>query len=139
MLQSVKVIRLIMMFVFLGILLFSYAYLPLTLDINMDGFDRIGREVYFYSAIGLFLLINLVTYFLRFYAERISMAPYGKLAIHLLAPVLFFSFTLLAGFLTVINNAQDIDPGKWVYLNYLAIVLVSAWTLSFLYAAIRRV
>ena len=139
MFQAAKVIRLIFTFVFLAVLLLCYAYLPLTLDINIEGSQRIGRELFFYVAIGLFLLVNLSTYFLRNNATGLTSAPKKKLLIHLLAPVLYFSMAMLIGFLTVVNNPQDVSVISFNYLNYLAAGLVLAWIFSFLFVSIKKI
>lgn len=138
MFNAVKVVRLITTIVFLIVLLTGYAYLPLTLDINIEGFGRVGRDIFFYSAVGLYVLLNLITYFLRFYADRVGMTQYRRLHIHALAPVLYFSMTLLVGYLTVVNNAQDIDPQTFNYLNYLSFGLIILWFFSFLFVSFKR-
>lgn len=138
MLNAIKVVRIITAFFFLVILSFSYAYLPLTLDINVELMGRVGRGHYFYTILGLFMVINLSSYFLRYYVGKIQAAPNQQLVIHSLAPVLYFSLTLLVGFVTVINNAQDIDPGSYNYLNYLSGGLVIGWILTFLFVSIRK-
>ncbi len=66
------------------------------------------------------------------------MTPYRRLGVHLLAPVLYFSSAMLIGYITVFNNAQDIDPGDFNYLNYLAPGLILAWFFTFLFVSIRR-
>ncbi len=136
MFNVVKVARLITTLIFLGVLLLAYAYLPLTLDINIEGFDRVGRDFFFYLAIGLYILFNLITYFLRFYADRIGMSTYRRLHIHALAPVLYFSMTVLIGYITVVNKFQD--PSIYNYLNYVSIILIAAWFFSFLFVSVRR-
>ena len=138
MFNAIKVIRFITTFVFLAVLLASYAYLPLTMDINIDGFERVGKDFYFYSAVGLYLLLNLITYFFRFYADRVKLTLYRRLMVHILAPVLYFSLTLIIGFLTVVNNALDVIPSTYYYLNYLCVILILGWIFSFLFVTVRK-
>ncbi len=139
MLQSAKFIRVFTAFFFLAMLLMIYGYMPLTLDINIPGFERVGRAFFFYSCIGLFVLFNLITYFFRYLADRSSMKYYQRATIHLLPSVLYFSMTLLIGYLGAVNNASSIDPSRYSYLTYVSSVLLILWFFSFLFTLIKQV
>lgn len=139
MFNALKVVRIITILFFLGILSFSYAYLPLTLDLNLEGIGRIGRGLYFYTAVGSLIVLNLITYFLRFYVEKIDARRGLKVTMHALAPVLFFSLTLLIGYVTVINNEQDVNPSLFYYLNYLSMGVIVAWILSLIYVLVKKI
>ncbi len=139
MIQAAKFIRVFTTIFFLVILLLIYGYLPLTLDINIEGFDRVGREFFFYSCIGLFILFNLASYFFRFLANRSSLGYYTRTTIHLLPSVLYFSMTLLIGYLGAINNAGSINASDYNYLNYISSGLLIFWFFSFLFTLIRKI
>ncbi len=140
MINAVKIVRLVMTVFLLAILLVSYAYLPLTIDTNLDT-PRLGRDHFFYGAMGLFLVLNLITYFLRFFVDRINAPQYSRVAVHALAPVLYFAMTLLIGFLALLNNASatEVEPADFFYLNYLSSFVLIAWFVVFLFVSIRKV
>ena len=139
MIQAIKVVRLILTFFFFGVLLFTYAYFPLTIDVNIDGMGRIDRDYFFYATVGLYLVINLITYFFRYYSDRNEMPEKRRFWIHALAPVLYFSMSVLIGYLTVVNNSNDLDASDFNYLNYLSVFLVGGWVLSFLFVLIKKI
>ncbi|MCP4457878.1 MAG: hypothetical protein GY816_07630 [Cytophagales bacterium] len=139
MLQASKFIRVFFAFFFLAILLLTYGYLPLTININIDGFGRVGREFFFYACIGLFIFFNLITYFFRYLADRTNMGYYQKTIIHLLPSVLYFSFILLIGYLGTINNAPAMNSSSYGYLTYLSSALLIIWIFAFLFTLLKKV
>lgn len=139
MLQSAKFIRVFFAFFFLAILLLIYGYAPLTLDINISGFERVGRDYFFYSCIGLFIFFNLITYFFRYLANRSSMGYYQRTTIHLLSPILYLSMTLIIGYLGVINNSSAMSSSTYGYLTYLSPILLIFWIFGFLFTRIKKV
>lgn len=139
MLYSTKFIRIFATFFFLSILLLIYGYLPLTLDLNIDGFERIDRDFFFYSCIGLFILFNLITYFFRYLADRSSMGYYQRTAVHLLPSVLYFSMTLLIGYLGIWNNASAMNPSSYNYLTYLSPILLILWIFLFVFTLAKKI
>ena len=138
MLQASKFIRVFTAFFFLAILLMVYGYLPLTLDVNIAGFDRLGREFFFYGCLGFFFILNLITYFFRHQADKSDMGYYQKTVIHLLPSVLYFAMTLLIGYLGAINNSQALDASSYGYLTYLSSALLIIWFFSFLFTYIKK-
>ena len=138
MLKVIKVVRILTTFLFLIILSFSYAFLPLTIDINIEEIGRISKDLYFYSSVTLLLLIQLITYFLRYYMDRENVAFNLKVAIHSLTPILFFSIILLLGFITFYNNQESFPSGSYNYLYYLSGGLVLVWVVGFIYTIINR-
>ncbi len=139
MLQAAKFIRVFSTFFFLVILLLVYGYIPLTLDINIDGFERVGREFFFYSCIGLFILFNLITYFFRYLTDKSSMGYYQRTAVHLLPSVLYFSMTFLIGYLGAVNNAAALDLSSYNYLTYISSILLISWFFAFLFTLIKNI
>lgn len=137
MFQFAKVVRLVTYFLFLTILLLVYAYVPLTLDVQMDGIGRVGRSFFFYSALGVFLVLHFALYFLRVQIDRMGVGLWVRFAIHALPSVLFFSLTLLIGYVGILNNAQDIEPARYFYLNYLSAGLPLIWLAGFLFVVAK--
>ncbi len=138
MFQIAKVLRIFTSIFFVIILLFIYAYLPLTIDINFDSIGRVGRNFFFYSAMGSYVVLHLMFYFFRFYVDRAGVGQQLRLTVHMLPAVMLFSLTLLIGYIGVLNNAEDIAPSRYNYLNYLSAVLMLGWFFTFLFVLIRR-
>ena len=138
MLQASKFVRIFFAFFFLAILLMIYGYLPLTIDINIEGFGRVGRDFFFYSCIGLFIFFNLITYFFRYLADRSGMGYYQRTVVHLLSPVLYLSMTLLIGYLGVLNNSTAMSSSTYNYLTYLSPILLILWIFGFLFVLIKK-
>ena len=138
MFQIAKVARLVFIFFFLVVLLFIYAYLPLTIDIGSDEIGRVGRNMFFYTVIGTFIGLYFITHFLRYYVDRLGIGELQRLYIHILPSVLYFALTLLVGFIGVNNNADDIEPSTFFYLNYISVILIFGWIIGFLFALVRR-
>jgi hypothetical protein len=138
MFQVAKVLRIFSSIFFVIILLFIYAYLPLTIDINFESIGRIGRNFFFYSAMGSYVVLHLMFYFFRFYVDRAGVGQYLRLVVHLLPTIMLFSLTLLIGYVGVLNNADDIAPSRYYYLNYLSAALMIGWFFAFLFVLIRR-
>jgi len=138
MFQFAKVLRIFTAIFYVVILLFIYAYLPLTLDLNIEGIGRIGRGFFFYTAMSVFVVLQLIFYFFRFYVDRAGVGQQLRFTVHLLPSVMLFSLTLLIGYLGVLNNAEDIAPSRYYYLNYLSAVLMIGWFFAFLFVLIRK-
>jgi hypothetical protein len=138
MFQIAKVVRLVFIFFFLVVLLFIYAYLPLTIDIGIEEIGRVGRGLFFYTTVGAFMTFYLITYFLKYYVDRQGIGQYQRLFVHLLPAVLYFAMTLLIAFIGVNNNADDIRPSTFYYLNYLCVVILVGWIFGFLFVLIKR-
>jgi len=133
-----KVTRIITSIFFVGVLLLAYAYLPLTLDLNWEGFGRVDRSSFFYIALGTFITLNLITYFFRWHSNQSGLLPRTRLMIHLLPSVLFFALALLVGYVAVLNNAADVSPQDYNYLNFVSIILLMTWVVVFFYFFIRK-
>lgn len=138
MFQFAKVLRIFTSLFFIIILLFIYAYLPLTLDINLEGVGRIGRGFFFYTAMSVYVVLQLIFYFFRFYVDRAGVGQQLRFTVHLLPSIMLFSLTLLIGYIGVLNNAEDIAPSRYYYLNYLSAALMVGWFFAFLFVLIRK-
>jgi len=138
MFQFAKVLRIFITIFFVVVLLTMYAYMPLTVDVNIDAIGRVGRNFFFYSAMSTFVVLSLVFYFFRFYVDRAGVGMWVRLMVHLLPAVMFFSLSLLIGYLGVYNNSQDIVPSTFNYLYYLSAVLALGWFFTFLFVLITK-
>lgn len=138
MFQIAKVVRLVFIFFFLVVLLFIYAYLPLTIDVGVDEIGRVGRNTFFYTTIGTFVGLYFITHFLRYYVDRQGIGEWQRLYVHILPAVMYFTLTLLIGFIGVNNNSDDIRPSTFYYLNYISVFLIFAWIIGFLFVLVRR-
>jgi hypothetical protein len=136
--QFAKTIRIITSLLFIAVLALSYAYLPLTLDMNWQGMPRMDRDIFFYAALGLFIFFNFATYFFRWSADRLGTKPNTRLMVHLLPSFLYFAMVTLIGYIVVWNNATDVSPDDYFYLNYISIFLILGWTVLFIYFLIRK-
>ena len=60
MVKAIKVFNSISVFLFSVILLLVYAYLPIMVDLNVEGLQDLHKQTFFYYAFGSFVLVNVL-------------------------------------------------------------------------------
>jgi hypothetical protein len=139
MLKAAKVLRIFSVLLFLATLLFTYAYVPLTLEVNIEALGRVGREHFFYFFLILFVVLAMMLRFLRTRVDAMGVPHEVRLWVHLLPFVVFTSLVLVIGYLGVLNNAQNVGPANYFYLNWLAVLLIAAWAVGLVVVIVRGI
>ncbi|MEQ6119963.1 hypothetical protein [Reichenbachiella sp. MALMAid0571] len=138
-----KLISRITAFIFLGMLLYVYAFLPdmvsLYFDKNATGVLRVGKELFFYSALGLFIVSTLILSYMKKSLNLIQVnSSDGTMTMsiakksHLqtwansLSVVfnLFFIFTV--GFVGLFHNDEHFNISYFAVIIYIGPILMVA-------------
>ncbi len=137
MIKAIKVLNLFSIFLFAAILLLVYAYLPIQVELNVDGVGQLHKQTFFYYVFSAFIVVNIV---LRFAINIISKSSSEKIAswVKSMIFILNFYFTTIVGFIGVINNSTHIDPGNYAYLTYLGPVFVAIWLIGLIFLLIKK-
>lgn len=137
MIKAVKVLNLFSMLLFAAILLLVYAYLPISVNLNVDGVSSIHKQDFFYQALIGFLALNILLRMVIFYALR-SIPALLLSWVSSFIFVINFYFTLLIGFIGVWNNSTHVSPSSYSYLNILGPVLLVIWVVGLIFLAFRK-
>lgn len=125
MIKAVRVLNSISILLFSVILLLVYAYLPIMVDINVEGMKDLHKQTFFYYMFGSFVVINIV---LRVAGgSRKNMSEDLNAWIRAIIFIINFYLTTLVGFIGVINNTNHINPSSYAYLNYLGPIFLVVW------------
>lgn len=137
MIKTVKFLRTLSAILFLGILAWVYAYLPYQVQLLEErGVFVIHKEHFFYYVGGAVLIINLFIIILSQIVEPLILSKGGERAMAWftgLGFVLNIYFTLLVGFVGVLNNQASVSVSGFAYLNYFGPVLLVGWIFGFFY------
>ena len=137
MLKAVNFVRLLSIAIFLGTLSIVYAYLDPVVSFSIEtDMPTMHRTYFFYLSSFIFLVINIVLWFLikilsPKIAQRFGLLSAGWVAA--LPVVVNFYICFLIGFLAVLNNASSLQLSNYAYLNYLGPILLMIWMGLFIY------
>jgi len=139
MLKVVNFLKLLSIILFLVILLLVYAYLPImvSLDPGSSGLE-LHKETFFYSMIGIFVIVNIVMLGVQKLTENKISGIDAQAWARGAAFVVNIYFTLLIGFIGVINNSTHLDPAGFAYLNYIGPVLIFSWIIGLIYLLSKK-
>jgi len=137
MLRVLNFVKAISAFIFLGILLLVYAYLPVMVDISPDeSLAKVHKEDFFYYSIVVFLVINLFLFVIQKMIEPLIKSEEVKAWLRGFTFVINFYLTCLIGFVGVINNQGSVSTSGYMYLNFIGPILIIAWIVG-LFVVIR--
>lgn len=132
MVKAVGIVRFLSIILFLGILGLSYAYLPVKPDL-MAGTESymVDRGVFFYSVVGLFVVVNIL---FTIISKVLWIRSKAQPTLHAwqlsLTPIVNIYLTLLVGFVAVINNPTHISASSYGYLNFMGPIMIIAWIIG---------
>ncbi len=137
MVNAIKVLNVFSTLLFAAILLLVYSYLPINVDLNVDGVSAVHKQTLFYQLLVAFILINVLVRLLLHFGFR-QMVGVMKSWITGLIFIVNFYLTLLVGFIGVWNNSTHISPEGYGYLNYIGPVFVAIWVAGLIFLALRN-
>ncbi|MEQ8712403.1 MAG: hypothetical protein RIC80_05270 [Cyclobacteriaceae bacterium] len=151
--RNIRIVRTFSIIVFLGVLLYVYAYLPEQVGIDADATDEfstfVGKEVFFYFAIASFMLTNVIFIVFGKLMQMIPVRSDGffvsadfKERIHnwfssfgLIINLFFISVVAFVGFF---NNADYYHISSFSIFAYIGQVLIFIWIVLFFYLLSKR-
>ena len=137
MIKSIKVLNLFSTLLFAIVLLLIYAYLPISVDVNIEGVEAIHKQTFFYAALSGFVVINvLLRMITRLGLTKLNETLKGWVSLVVLVVNVYL--TLLIGFIGVWNNATSISPNGYSYLNYIGPFLLIAWIAGLIFLVFRN-
>jgi len=137
MINVIKVLNVFSTILFAAILLLVYAYLPINVDINIEGVSSIHKQTLFYQLLGGFLVINLLLRLTINFGFR-KLPDLLKAWITVLIFIVNFYCTLMVGFIGVWNNSTHISPEGYAYLNYIGPILMIIWVVGLIFLVIKK-
>ncbi len=151
--RILKFTRLLSIILFLGVLLFVYAYLPEQVGIDADAQNEfstfIDKEVFFYVAVTIFLLVNIIFVVFANLMQMLKVSSDGffrsdefKESIH----NWFISFGLVinlflisvVAFIGFFNNADYYNIASFSAFAYVGQAMIFIWIVLFFYLLMRR-
>jgi hypothetical protein len=137
MVKAVKVLNFTSVLLFVLVLILIYAYLPISVDLNIDGISNIHKHRFFYYSLAGFVIMNMlvrVIINLGFKSLSENVLAWGTSLIF----VLNFYLTLTIGFVGVWNNATHISPSNYAYLNFLGPVFLIIWVGGLIFLVVKK-
>lgn len=135
--KAVSVLNRISTVLFVIILLLVYAYLPIQVELNVEGLDTVHKQRFFYYALFAFIIVNLllrVILTFGFRSSKVDIAAWLRGLIF----VLNFYMTLIMGFIGVLNNATHVSPSSYAYLNFLGPILLVGWVVGLVVVIVKQ-
>lgn len=151
--RNIRIVRTFSIAVFLGVLLYVYAYLPENVGVDADEKDEfstfISKEAFFYFSLIIFSLVNIVFIVFANLMQVIPVRPQGffttpdfKERIHnwfssfgLIINLFFISVVAFIGFF---NNADYYHVSSFSIFAYLGQALIFIWIVLFFYLLSKR-
>jgi len=137
MIKVVKVLNLFSILLFAAVLLLVYAYLPIEVKLNLEEIGSIHKQNFFYYSIGIFLLANLILRLIINLGLR-SWTGLKKAWLSLLIFCINVYFSLLVGFIGVLNNSTHISPESYSYLTNIGPVVLLFWLVGLIFLAFKK-
>ena len=137
MIKTVKVLNLFSTLLFAIVLLLVYAYLPINVDLNVEGWHPVHKQDFFYQLLTIFLGINILLRVVIFYGLK----HLKVLLLSWVSGLIFvmnFYFTLLAGFIGVWNNPTHISPSSYDYLNIIGPFFLIIWLAGLIFLLFKK-
>ena len=137
MINAIKVLNTFSVLLFAVVLLLVYSYLPIQVDLNIDGVSSIHKQTLFYQLFGGFIVLNLLLRVTINVGFR-QITGLLKAWITILIFIVNFYLALIVGFIGVWNNATHISPEGYNYLNYLGPVFVVIWVGGLIFLVFKK-
>ena len=137
MIKAVKVLNLFSTLLFAAVLLLVYAYLPISVNFNIEGVSNMHKQDFFYLALLGFLAINILMRVVVF----VGLKRIGTLLMSWISGLIFvvnFYFALLIGFVGIWNNATHVSPSSYSYLNVIGPFFVLIWIVGLIFLAFKK-
>jgi hypothetical protein len=142
MIRVVGLIRVLSVVLFLIVLGLVYAYLPVMVRVlPQDATLLFHREYVFYSAVGLFFLINLFVFMLIKMVNPLLLSRKGEEMtawFNSIGFVINVYVATLFGFIGVLNNPLHISASSYGYLNYMGPILLMIWIVGIIYFSVKK-
>lgn len=139
MVRAVKILKILSAILFLGTLLYVYSLLPVMVNIYPDATGwELHKEYFFYSLLAVFLVVNI---FLLIIERMIRpLIPTEELLswVRGLPFVINIYFSLIIGYIGVLNNQGSFQESSYIYLNYLGPILIVAWVSGLIFLLLNR-
>ncbi len=137
MIKAIKVLTIFSTLLFAVILLLVYAYLPISVDLNIEGISSVHKQTFFYQVLIAFVIVNIILRLIINVGFK-SIQGLLKAWLSFLIFIVNFYFALLVGFVGVWNNATHISPESYGYLNFIGPILLIAWVLGLIFLVFKK-
>lgn len=137
MIKAIKVLNRISVLLFSAIFLLVYAYLPIAVDLGVEGLGQLHKQNFFYYFFGAFMVINIL---LRVTTNMETKNLKEELLswIRSIVFIVNFYLTTLVGFIGVLNNTNHINPESFAYLSYLGPTLLVIWVIGLIFLLVKN-
>jgi len=135
--KAVQVLNRFSVLLFSAIFLLVYAYLPISVNLEIEGMGQLHKQTFFYYLFGTFLGINIIMRVALHLGLR-GVEDDTSAWIRSIIFVINFFLTTLVGFIGVLNNSTHISPGNYAYLNYLGPVFLVIWAIGLIFLLISK-
>ena len=137
MIKAIKVLNRISVLLFSAIFLLVYAYLPIAVDLGVEGLGQLHKQNFFYYFFGAFMVINIL---LRVTTNMGTKNLKEELLswIRSIVFIVNFYLTTLVGFIGVLNNTNHINPESFAYLSYLGPTLLVIWVIGLIFLLVKN-
>ena len=137
MIKAFKVLNVFSTLLFAATLLLVYAYLPISIDLNIEGFSQMHKQTFFYQVLIAFIVANtLLRLIINLGFKKWEGLP--KAWLTLLIFIVNFYFTLIVGFIGVWNNSTHVAPEGYAFLNYIGPVFLIIWAAGLIFLVFRK-
>ncbi|MBV6640398.1 MAG: hypothetical protein KI791_06760 [Cyclobacteriaceae bacterium] len=138
MLKAVKLIKVFSVLIFLGTLSLVYAYMPIMVKLDEEGMAEINKENFFYSAVGIFIAVNVLILVIQNIINKKAIDEFLKAWIGGFTFIFNLYLSLIIGFLGVLNNPAHIPASNYYYLNWLGPILILGWLVGLIFLVLKR-
>lgn len=143
-----KLVSRITVFIFLAMLLYVYAFLPEMVSLYFDQggtpIFQMDREVFFYSALGLFMVCTLVLSFLKRTLKTLPVGTTGtsisankksglRVWADSLSVVLNLFFIFSISFVGLFHNDEHFNVSYFAFIVYIGPLLICIWIFYLIY------
>ena len=137
MIKAVKFLNLTTTILFVIITFLVYAYLPINVDLNIEGLSSVHKHRFFYYSVSVFLAVNIL---LRLIINLGFSSANENLKAWLMSLIFILNLylTLTIGFVGVWNNSSHISPANYSYLNFIGPVLIIFWVLGLIFFVVKE-
>ncbi|WP_420578426.1 hypothetical protein [Ekhidna sp.] len=135
--KAIKVLNRFSILLFSAIFLLVYAYLPISVDMEIEGVKQLHKQHFFYYFFGAFMVLNIALKVATSYGTK-NMNEELSAWSRSIVFILNFYFTTIVGFIGVLNNSTHINPGDYAYLTYLGPALLLIWVIGLIFLFIRK-
>jgi len=137
MIQAVKVLNVTSILLFTVVLLLIYGYLPISVDVNIEGIDNLHKHRFFYYSLSAFIGVNIIVrLILNFGFKSVSENVFAWMTS--LIFILNLYLTFIVGFMGVWNNSNSISASSYAYLNYLGPFFILIWVGGLIFLVVKK-